>query len=298
MLVVVGIAVFVVLANSDLLLITNVVIDGGENVDQETLEQLVDVPEGSTLLNVDEDAIEESLERSPWIVGVTIERELPDTLHITVEERDVLLLVYMSTDDVAWAVSDDGVWITPVSLAAVDDAGTTDDSTEGDEGDSTDGYDDGTDGDSTDDEYYTEDESTDESVDDADDTEESEEESEGEAAALSVAESYGALLVTDVPTSVEPVSGEAVDSEEVLAVIAYAQGFSEEFLAEIKSISAASVEGLSANLENGVEVALGDAEDIATKEKVVTKLLEEEEGVTYINVREADAYTFRATPSE
>lgn len=290
----------VVVVRSGVFLVTDVQISACEHVDQETLEQLVDVEDGTTLYSVDEQGIAESLERSAWISGVEIERELPGTLIITPIERTPALLIYISTDDVAWLVSDDGIWITPVSLSLSSDDGDTDASDE-----ATDGSEESSDEASDETEAYEapEDEaSTDESVEDGseeDDGEESEDEdTEGEEAALAAAESYGVLLVTDVPSDIDPVAGEEVDSEEVQACLAYAEGFSDEFLASVKSLSAASVEALSAVLDGGVEVALGDAEDIATKEKVVTKLLEEEEGVTYINVREADAYTFRATPSE
>ena len=70
-----------------------------------------------------------------------------------------------------------------------------------------------------------------------------------------------------------------------------------EFLAQIKDISIPSVEAISANLDNGVEVSLGDSDAIAKKERVVTKLLSQVEGVTYINVRSPGNYTFRNAPT-
>ena len=54
---------------------------------------------------------------------------------------------------------------------------------------------------------------------------------------------------------------------------------------------------ISANLNNGIEVSLGDSDDIAKKERVVTKLLSQVEGVTYINVRSPGNYTFRNAPT-
>ena len=48
---------------------------------------------------------------------------------------------------------------------------------------------------------------------------------------------------------------------------------------------------------NGIEVSLGDSDDIAKKERVVTKLLSQVEGVTYINVRSPGNYTFRNAPT-
>ena len=116
-------------------------------------------------------------------------------------------------------------------------------------------------------------------------------------AALALAKHYGAVLLTDVSADVEPVSGRAVSSKAVKAGLDYVRGFSGEFLAQIKDISIPSVEAISANLDNGVEVSLGDSDDIAKKERVVTKLLSQVEGVTYINVRSPGNYTFRNAPT-
>ena len=104
------------------------------------------------------------------------------------------------------------------------------------------------------------------------------------------------MLFTDIASDVEPVSGQEVTSEVILAGLEYARGFSSEFIAQIKEISLTSVEAISADLDSGVEVSLGAPEDIALKERVVTRLLEQEQGVTYINVRTPDNYSFRSAP--
>lgn len=116
-------------------------------------------------------------------------------------------------------------------------------------------------------------------------------------AALALAKHYGAVLLTDVSADVAPVSGRAVSSKAVKAGLDYARGFSSEFLGQVKDISTPSVEAISANLDNGVEVSLGDSDDIAKKERIVTKLLSQVEGVTYINVRSPGNYTFRNAPT-
>ena len=116
-------------------------------------------------------------------------------------------------------------------------------------------------------------------------------------AALAIAKRDGALLLTDVPADIEPKAGEPVDSEVVNAGLTYAREFSSDFIAQVKDLSISSVEAISANLTNGVEVSLGSPEDIKEKERVVTKLLSQETGVTYINVREPGAYTFRSAPA-
>ena len=59
-------------------------------------------------------------------------------------------------------------------------------------------------------------------------------------------------------------------------------------------MSLESVDAISANLTSGVEVSLGSPENIALKERVVTELLDQVEGITYINVRDPENPTYRA----
>ena len=116
-------------------------------------------------------------------------------------------------------------------------------------------------------------------------------------AALALAKHYGAVLLTDVSADVAPVSGQSVNSKAVKAGLDYVRGFSSEFLGQVKDISTPSVEAISVNLDNGIEVSLGDSDDIVKKERIVTKLLSQVEGVTYINVRSPGNYTFRNAPT-
>ena len=116
----------------------------------------------------------------------------------------------------------------------------------------------------------------------------------GEDAARAVAQQLNAVLLTNMGTDVSPLSGSKVKGEGLAAALKYIAGFSPDFLAQVKSFSVPSVQALACNLDNGVEVSLGDADDIQKKERIVTKLLEEQKGVTYINVRTPDAYTYRS----
>ncbi len=253
--------VALVVANSPLLAATDIQVKGSAHVDQQTVEQLVQVPDGTTLLNVDEASITASLTANPWIDGVQIERKFPHTLIITPHERTVRAVAYITSDDIAWAISDDGIWIAPLSLSVAVDA----------EGNEVAASSDGS---------WPEGATVLSGVD----------------AALQVARDNSALLLTDVPSDANPSSGKAVSSEVVLAGLEYARGFSSSFLEQVKDLSIASVEAISANLTSGVEVSLGDPDNITEKERVVTRLLEEQTGVTYINVREPGAYTFRSAP--
>ena len=105
-------------------------------------------------------------------------------------------------------------------------------------------------------------------------------------AALAQALADGCLLVTDVPATVSPVAGSVATDEVLSAVAAFQDGFTEEFSSQIVSYSAASPDSVTCTLKNGVEVLLGSPTDIAAKETVVQRTLEQHPGaVTYINVR-------------
>lgn len=248
--------VAVVVINSGLFAATDIQIQGSEHVTKHDAIQLIDLPENTSLFNVNPDQITEGLKQNPWVSGVDVQRQFPHTLIITPTERKVTAIAYISSDDLAWAIGDDDTWIAPLSTSVeVDDQGNVIASGEG--ANTLTGID----------------------------------------AALALAKHYGAVLLTDVSADVAPVSGRAVSSKAVKAGLDYARGFSSEFLDQVKDISTPSVEAISANLDNGVEVSLGDSDDIAKKERIVTKLLSQVEGVTYINVRSPGNYTFRNAPT-
>lgn len=248
--------VAVVVINSGLFAATDIQIQGSEHVTKHDAIQLIDLPEDTSLFNVNPDQITEGLKQNPWVSGVDVQRQFPHTLIITPTERKVIAIAYISSDDLAWAIGDDDTWIAPLSTSVdVDDQ---DNVTVTGEGANT---------------------------------------LTGIDAALALAKHYGAVLLTDVSADVAPVSGQAVNSKAVKAGLDYVRGFSSEFLGQVKDISTPSVEAISANLDNGIEVSLGDSDDIAKKERIVTKLLSQVEGVTYINVRSPGNYTFRNAPT-
>lgn len=248
--------VAVVVINSGLFAATDIQIQGSEHVTKHDAIQLIDLPEDTSLFNVNPDQITEGLKQNPWVSGVDVQRQFPHTLIITPTERKVIAIAYISSDDLAWAIGDDDTWIAPLSTSVdVDDQGNV--ITTGEGANTLNGID----------------------------------------AALALAKHYGAVLLTDVSADVAPVSGQAVNSKAVKAGLDYVRGFSSEFLGQVKDITTPSVEAISANLDNGIEVSLGDSDDIAKKERIVTKLLSQVEGVTYINVRSPGNYTFRNAPT-
>lgn len=280
----------IVILNSGLFAATEIKIEGSVHVTQEQAEQLIDIKEGTTLFNVNEADLSSALKKNPWVSGVDIEREFPHTLVITPHERTVIAIAYIAADDIAWAIGDDSCWIAPMSLSVYVDADGN--IVDGVEPVATDSQDGGTqDGASQDaavqDQAGAEGAALPEGITAL----------SGKDAAEALAKQANAILLCDVSADVSPSSGDDVTSDLVLDGIAYAKGFSPEFVAQIKDISIPSEEAISANLDSGVEIALGPPEDIALKERVVTQLLQQEQGVTFINVRTPNAYTFRSVPT-
>ena len=107
---------FLVLRNSAVFSIDNVEVEPTEHVTSDDLQKLVQVPEGSTLLNVDTAAIEEALKTDPWVGSVTFERSFPHTLKLTINEQKPDALVVMSSGSVAWYLGSAGTWIQPTKL--------------------------------------------------------------------------------------------------------------------------------------------------------------------------------------
>ena len=304
-----------ILFKSSLFAATDIVINGSEHISQETAQKLIDLPDDTTLLNVDSDAIVQSLKKSPWVKGVDVKREFPHKLIITPTERKVVAVAYISADNVAWAIGDDGTWIAPVSLAVGIDAGgnvidvtglaaTSTDDQAGDSsmGDAADTDQDSSDASDGSDAADSSDSSSDLQTDSSDSSDDQGAVQtadgvtllSGEDAARAVAQQLNAVLLTNMGTDVAPSSSTKVKGEGLAAALKYIAGFSPDFLSQIKSFSVPSVQALACNLKGGVEVSLGSADDIQKKERIVTKLLEEQTGVTYINVRTPDSYTYRS----
>ena len=323
---IVGIVVGIVVSSSGVFAATDIQIQSSEHVSKKDARALIGIPAGTSLLNVDEKKIGEGLEQNPWVDGVTIEKRYPHTLVITPSEKKVAAIVYLSSEDLAWAVGEDRTWIAPITLSVTVDKkgkltkfGTTgtetpsasSDSSDTDDSSSTDGSTSTTDSasgtDSSD--STASDGSSDDATTDASDASESDDDAStdvartnkdgsqvltGRSAARAIAKHHDALLLTDVPSDIKPDSGKAVSSRVVSAGLDYAAGFSSSFRSQIKEMSIASREAISCTLTSGVEISLGSPSEINKKERVVTQLLEQERGVTYINVRTPGSYTYRS----
>jgi cell division protein FtsQ len=118
------------------------------------------------------------------------------------------------------------------------------------------------------------------------------------AAALEKAGQEGLVLIQNL-SSMSPVAGEETDDAAILACLTFEDELSESLRSQIVSYSAASSEAISCTLSSGVEISLGAATNIASKETVITSLLEEYPGqLTYINVRIPSKPSYRKIASD
>lgn len=103
------------ISNTGAFAIKNVDIEGTDHLTEDEVSVLVDIPEGSTLLNVDAEGIEASLMRDSWIESVDVNRVFPDTLEVKVTERKVgaIAEVPIGTNQTIqkWALAEDGMWL-------------------------------------------------------------------------------------------------------------------------------------------------------------------------------------------
>ena len=236
---VVGALLFVVLSGLHAFVITGIDARGSEHVSADTVAKLANVEEGTTLLNVDVDQVRSNVQRNPWVKNVSVSREFPDTLGISVEERTVFAVVLIGSGSSVWALGDDGVWIEPVQL----DTSSSSDVT---------------------------------------------------VAALAKAEELGCLLITNVPSSVDPAQGSESTDATIQAVLAYQQQLPDAITSQAKVYYAASAGSTSLVLASGLEISLGSPSDIAAKAQALTELMNSYPNqLTYVNVRVPSKPTYR-----
>ncbi|KXB34654.1 cell division protein FtsQ/DivIB [Atopobium deltae] len=117
--------------------------------------------------------------------------------------------------------------------------------------------------------------------------------------ALAQATKVGCLFVWQVPASVNPQAATKTTDPSVLEVLRYVKGFSKDFSKTIVSYAAASSESVSCVLSNGIEVSLGAAHDITTKEATIKQLIEQHPNqITFINVRVPSRPSYRKVGAE
>ena len=109
---------FLILYNSSAFTIESVSVSGCEHLTTTEMEELANVPEGTTLLRVDTGSIKSRLLEDAWVEDVSIQRSFPNTLKIVVTERTIAAVVDVPTEDASdtqeWAIASDGMWLMPI----------------------------------------------------------------------------------------------------------------------------------------------------------------------------------------
>lgn len=119
---------------------------------------------------------------------------------------------------------------------------------------------------------------------------------EGKALAAQIyTDADNALKITDIPNGQAPEAGTFCDNANVKNALAIIDGMTTELADQVKSVSAANSDSTTLTLDNGVEIAFGDATDIRDKERVCLALMEEHQGsISYINVRTVNKPVWRS----
>ncbi len=103
------------LSSSGAFKVEKVTVSGADHISSEDLTQLAAVPEGTTLLNVDANGVCSRLASNAWVKSASVDRVFPDTLNLSITEREISAVVSVTVDDSntveRWALSSDGMWL-------------------------------------------------------------------------------------------------------------------------------------------------------------------------------------------
>ena len=103
------------------------------------------------------------------------------------------------------------------------------------------------------------------------------------------------LHITGVPYGVAATAGTTCTDANVNNALDIISGLSDNLSSQVKTVEASGTETTTLTLENGVQIAFGDAQDIREKERVVLQLMQEHAGeIAYINVRTPTRPTWRS----
>lgn len=94
--------------------VENILVEGRVNTDPDVLLGLVNVRKDDPLLSFQPNAAKELIERIAWVKSVKVERRLPDTIYIELEERQPLALY--QKDKKLFLIDVDGETITDFGL--------------------------------------------------------------------------------------------------------------------------------------------------------------------------------------
>ena len=117
------------LYNSPAFTIQNVEVEGVEHLTADEMSQLANVPTDTTLLRVDTETIRNRLKQTAWVEDATVTRKFPDTIKITVTEREIKAIVEIPNRSGSatkkWAIAKDHIWLMPIPEPGSEAAKTT-----------------------------------------------------------------------------------------------------------------------------------------------------------------------------
>ena len=117
------------LYNSPAFTIQNVEVEGVEHLTADEMSQLANVPTDTTLLRVDTETIRNRLKQTAWVEDATVTRKFPDTIKITVTEREIEAIVEIPNRSGSatkkWAIAKDHIWLMPIPEPGSEAAKTT-----------------------------------------------------------------------------------------------------------------------------------------------------------------------------
>ena len=103
---------------SDIFAIEFLSVKGVRHLTVAEMTALAAVPEDATLLRVNTDEIRDRLLTDAWVKDAVVQRVLPNTLEITITEREIAAVVEISSTDGStirrWAISADSMWLMPI----------------------------------------------------------------------------------------------------------------------------------------------------------------------------------------
>ncbi len=102
------------------------------------------------------------------------------------------------------------------------------------------------------------------------------------------------LMVVRDLEGVDPRVGQRTTSEPLLNALKVLEGLSNELKERVRAISAPVIDRTTLITNDEIQIVVGSAEDIATKDEIARTILDEQAGkVVYINVRTVDRPVWR-----
>lgn len=103
-----------------------------------------------------------------------------------------------------------------------------------------------------------------------------------------------AMRIVGLPTGITPEIGAYCTDDAVNNALSIVDGMTTELADQVRTVSAADPSSTLITLNNGVQIAFGDAENVREKERICLEILDKNQGkVAYINVRVPERPTYR-----